>query len=256
MAEWLALALVMTATGAVVLAVVMLKHRREGEEVDPSETPDVIEYMVMMIGVVYAIVLGLAMAGVWEGRGAAQDSIRVEAQALREVQERAAVYPAPVRDRIREDVDAYVVYTVEKEWPRLVDGGELTARGNGLLAAVREDVAGYEPRTDREAQAYQPMVEQVALADNARIARGDSAGPTMPGVVWFGLLAGAAIVVGLVFALQIQRSARELLVAALFSTLIAFLLFLVWEFDAPLGRDASDTVGPFRDLFPMAFSGN
>ena len=48
----------------------------------------------MMIGVVYAIVLGLAIAGVWEARGAAQESVRQEAQALHEISERVQVYPA------------------------------------------------------------------------------------------------------------------------------------------------------------------
>ncbi|NEE44440.1 hypothetical protein G3M55_07425, partial [Streptomyces sp. SID8455] len=68
------------------------------------------EYMTMMIGVVYAIVLGLAIAGVWEGRSAAQESVRLEAQALHEVQSRSSVYPVEVRDRIRADVDAYVAH--------------------------------------------------------------------------------------------------------------------------------------------------
>ena len=72
----------------------------------------------------------------------------------------------------------------------------------------------------------------------------------MPGVVWFGLITGAVVTVGMIFALQIRRTARELILAGLFSALIAFLLFLIWDFDAPYSRGITATADPFLDLFP------
>ncbi|ATL32440.1 DUF4239 domain-containing protein [Streptomyces formicae] len=250
MSEWLVLALAMAAACAVVLTVTQLRHRRTGADYDASETPDVIEYMTMMIGVVYAIVLGLAIAGVWEARGAAQEHVRVEAQSLHEVSERARVYPDDVRDRIRADVHAYVSYVVTTEWHTMSAKGELTDRGAELLTRVRHDVTDYQPKSDFEAQAYQPLVDQVAAADDARSARADSAGATMPGVVWFGLIAGGLVTIGMIFALQIRRTRRELILAGLFSALFAFLLFLIWDFDAPYSRGIAATAEPFHMLFP------
>jgi hypothetical protein len=241
----------MAAACAVVLTITVMNQRRVGEDDDPSETPDVIEYMTMMIGVVYAIVLGLAIAGVWEARGAAQDSVRTEAQALHEVSARAQVYPTEVRTLIRDDVEAYVTHVVDEEWRHMAEHGSLTDEGTLLLERVRRDVTDYVPKNDHEAQAYQPLVDQVAAVDDARGARGQSIGATMPPVVWFGLITGAVVTVGLIFTLQIRRTFRELLLAGLFSALIAFLLFLVWDFDAPLGRAISATADPFIDLFPQ-----
>ena len=252
MPEWLVLTLAMLAACAVVVIITFLRHRRAAEDEDPSETPDVIEYMTMWIGVVYAIVLGLAIAGVWEGRSAAQDHVQAEAVALHEISERVRVYPPEIRDRIRDDVNAYVGHVVTTEWKTMADDGDLTDRGSALLQRLREDVTDYEPRTDFEAQAYQPLVDQVTAADQARIARGDSTGATMPGVVWFGLLAGAVITIGMVFALQIRRTPRDLVLAGLFSALIAFLLFLIWDFDSPYNHGAADAAQPFLDLFPNA----
>ncbi|WP_411109160.1 hypothetical protein [Streptomyces sp. c-19] len=251
MSEWLVLTLAMAAACAVVLTIVVINNRRIPEDDDPSETPDVIEYMTMMIGVIYAIVLGLAIAGVWEARGAAQETVRQEAQAMHEISARVEVYPQQVRDRIRADVDAYVGYVVDKEWAHMAEEGELSEEGTALLDRVRRSVTDYQPANDFEGQAYQPLVDQVAVADDARGARGQSAGATMPGVVWFGLIIGALVTVGLIFTLQIRRTGRELLLAGLFSVLIAFLLFLIWDFDAPFGRGISATATPFTDLFPQ-----
>ncbi|MGA4838346.1 hypothetical protein [Streptomyces sp. G45] len=250
MSEWLVLALAMAAACGVVLLITVLRHRRTSTDDDTSDTPDVMEYMTMMIGVVYAIVLGLAIAGVWEARGAAAEHPRAEAQALHEVYERVRVYPPEVRDRIRGDVRAYVGHVVNTEWDEMSDTGELTPRGQALLATLRHDVTDYEPKNDFEAQAYQPLVDQVALVDDARSARDDSAEATMPAVVWFGLITGGLVTVGLVFAFQIRRTARELVLAGLFSALIAFLLFLIWDFDAPYSRGIASTAEPFTALFP------
>ena len=250
MSDWLVLVLAMLGACAVVVVITLVRHKRAPEDEDPSETPDVIEYMTMWIGVVYAIVLGLAIAGVWEARGAAQDYVQSEAQALHEISERARVYPPDTRDLIRDDIDAYVGYVVHTEWRAMADDEQVTDRGAVLLQRVREDVTDYKPRNDYEAQAYQPMLDQLAAADQARNARADSTEPTMPPVVWWGLLAGAVITIGMVFALQIRRTRRELILAGLFSALIAFLLFLIWDFDAPYSRGVAASTEPFLSLFP------
>ncbi|MFF3935515.1 bestrophin-like domain [Streptomyces phaeofaciens] len=250
MPEWLVLTLAMLSACVVVIIVTLVRHRTAAEDEDPSETPDVIEYMTMWIGVVYAIVLGLAIAGVWEARSVAQDHVQAEAQALHEISERVRVYPPDVRDRIRDDVNAYVGHVVTVEWKAMADKGEVTERGGELLQRVRTDVTDHEPANDFQAQAYQPLLDQMAAADEARNARAGSTGATMPGVVWFGLLAGAVITIGMVFALQIRRTTRELVLAGLFSALIAFLLFLIWDFDAPYSRGITASAEPFLALFP------
>jgi hypothetical protein len=250
LSDWLVLVLAMLGACAVVLVITLLRHRTAAEDEDPSETPDVIEYMTMWIGVIYAIVLGLAIAGVWEARNAAQDYVQSEAQALHEISERVRVYPPDVRDGIRADVDAYVRYVVHTEWRTMAHDERVTDRGTDLLQRVRADVTDYRPRNDFEAQAYQPLLDQLAAADQARNARADSIGATMPPVVWWGLLTGALITIGMVFALQIRRTGRELVLAGLFSATIAFMLFLIWDFDAPYSRGIAVTAEPFVSLFP------
>lgn len=250
MSDWLVLVLAMLGACAVVVVITMVRHRTASDDEDPSETPDVIEYMTMWIGVVYAIVLGLAIAGVWEARSAAQDYVQSEAQALHEISERVRVYPPDVRDRIRGDVDAYVGYVVHTEWRRMADDGQVTDRGGELLQQVRADVTDYQAKNEFEAQAYQPLLDQLTAADQARNSRADSTGATMPPVVWWGLLTGALITVGMVFALQIRRTGRELILAGLFSATIAFMLFLIWDFDAPYSRGIAVTAEPFLSMFP------
>lgn len=251
MPEWLVLILAIVLACSVVTVAVVLRQRRI-EDDDPSETPDVIEYMTMMIGVVYAIVLGLAIAGVWEERNVADDTVKQEAQALHEIHERAALAPQPQREKIQTDVAAYVHHTVGTEFPHMVAKDELTPRGDRLLAEVRKDVLDWQPRDSRDEQTYAALADQVATVDAARVARADSAEPTLPGFVWGGLYAGAAISVAMLFSLQIQRSTRELILAGLFTALLVFLLLLVRHFDDPFARGLTDPAGAYTVFFPKA----
>lgn len=255
MSNWLALTLAMAAACAAVVLTAFLRDRRAPDDEDPDDTPDVIEYMTMMIGVVYAIVLGLAIAGVWEGRAAAEDTTRTEAFALHELRERAADFPEPTADRIRTGVDRYVQHSLATEWPAFARSGELTDRGDQLLTDVRRAVLDHEPRTETESRAAYALADQVTAAVEARNTRALDAGSTLGGVVWFGLIAGGLVSVGMLFALQLRRSTRELVLAGLFTALISFLLFLVWQFDDPAARDAAGLTEPFTSLFPQASGG-
>lgn len=252
MPQWLILTLCTLAACGAVVSVVFLRQRRAGDDDDPSETPDVIEYMTMMIGVVYAIVLGLAIAGVWEARNAAEETVHREAQALHEVTTRVQVYPEGPRERIRTDVADYVRHTVREEWPHMAEEGELTDDGDRLLDRLRRDALAVQPEGSRAVQSYQGVADQVAAVDAARTERGAQAEPTMPPVVWFGLIGGGALSVGMVFALQIQRSRREVMLAGLFSAMVVFLIFLVWQFDSPYARGLDEPTEAFTALFPDA----
>ncbi|MGF1427982.1 DUF4239 domain-containing protein [Kitasatospora sp. LaBMicrA B282] len=250
MSEWLALVVAMLAACMVVILVAILRQRRKAD--DSSETPDVIEYMSMMIGVIYAVVLGLAIAASWESRSAAKEAVRVEAQSLHEAGARAAVYPAAVQDRLLGDIDTYVTYVVHDEWPLMERHRPLPATGEQMLTQVRLDVTPTSPTDLAAATTAEPVLDAVATADDARSTRNSIATSEMPLVVWIGLCTGALITVVLIFMLQIRSTFRELLLAGLFSALVAFLLFVVWDFQSPFGHSFGITATTFVQLFPVA----
>ncbi|MYX97635.1 DUF4239 domain-containing protein [Streptomyces sp. SID486] len=252
MPEWLVYTLISILVCLLVVVAIVVRHRRVAVDEDTSETPDVLEYMVMMVGVVYAIVLGLAIAGVWEARGAAEDTVQREAQALYEIDQRLDVYPAAFHAQVHHHIDDYARHAVTTEWPAMERDAPVDGTGGRLLARIRSDVAHHTPGDELQAQAYQPLLDQIAAADDARHQRLDSAGTTLPGEVWFGLVAGAVVTLGLLYTLQIRRSARELLLATAFSALVVFLLCLVWSFDAPFGHSGTDSAQPLSDLLTTA----
>ena len=134
----------------------------------------------------------------------------------------------------------------------MTDHGELTDEGTRLLdpGAGRRHRVRAAGRT-YEAQAYQPLVDQVAAATTRAAPAGQNAGATMPGS---GLVRpdhrGRGHRRHDLHAPDPQNLPRTAAGGPLLSVLIAFLLFLIWDFDAPFGRGISATAEPFHALFP------
>lgn len=64
--------------------IVLVKHRfwPLGPDEEPRE--DVAEYISMMVGVLYALVLGLALVSVWDTHSSAEDHTAAEASAAQQ----------------------------------------------------------------------------------------------------------------------------------------------------------------------------
>lgn len=98
-----------------------------------------------------------------------------EAQALYEINQRLDVYPAAFHTQVRQHIDAYARHAVTAEWPAMEDDGPIDTTGGRLLTRIRSDIAHHTPTDELQAQAYQPLLDQVAAADDARHQRLDSA---------------------------------------------------------------------------------
>jgi hypothetical protein len=146
--------------------------------------------------------------------------------------------------------------TARPQWPLRQLGTR--RRRFGLVVLLRPMTADRFPASSRLFP-ERPAVSarrcaQAALADRVRAAT-PHAPAVLPGVVWLGLFAGAVVSVGMLFALQIRRSARELVPAGPFTALIALLLFLVRNFDEPFAWGLVNPDGAFAALFPQARAG-
>ena len=101
---------------------IMLKHRLFPPAEDAEAGDGVGEYIAMMVGVLYALVLGIVLVSVWEGRDNAENSVQTEASSLNQVYILAQDIPAPAGPRIQQDVKSYATLVVNQEWSEMAAG--------------------------------------------------------------------------------------------------------------------------------------
>ncbi|MFI6638899.1 hypothetical protein [Streptomyces sp. NPDC050504] len=248
----------MTETIAVVLGVallaaagVLLRHRYwPGSEQEPRE--DVAEYIAMMVGVLYALLLGLSLVSVWDARAGAEEHIQNEASAAHEIYQLADTLPPADSRRLRDSVTRYVRHTVRTELPAMAEGKPPEQEGWRLLHDVRTanqvppDAEAVEQATVRE------VLTQLWSLGDARRGREADARESLSPILWFGLLGGGLLTVAFMFMFGIQRSATHVVMVMGLTGLITLTVLLVHQLNQPFTGPMAVDASAFDRYFPDA----
>nr|WP_202447854.1 DUF4239 domain-containing protein [Streptomyces sp. SID5468] len=236
--------------GALLAAVcVLVKHRffPPGPDEEPRE--DVAEYISMMIGVVYALVLGLALVSVWDTRSSAENHVQSEAGALHQVYLLADALPPSAETQVRQTATAYAHQVTGAEWTRMTHREPLGDTGWHLLDRMRDT---YEKTgvTGPAQNAGQEALAQMSVLDDARRGRESDAQSSLSPVLWAGLFIGGGLTVGFMFIFGVQRRATHLVMVMGLSGFIVFLVLLIHQLDMPFGGVLGVDAEPFTRYFP------
>ncbi|MFD8752921.1 hypothetical protein ACFV0O_18385 [Kitasatospora sp. NPDC059577] len=234
---------------AVAGGAVLFNGRRARRSAPAGEArDDTAEYLTMMVGVLYALVLGLALVTVWEAKDDADANISAEAGAVHQTFLLADGLPPAAAQRARAAADTYAAYVRNEEWPLMEQRKPLGTRGWTLLHDVQNAWTSFEPTTNAQQQVDQLAFGQISVAYQARHGREAAGNRGMSGVMWFGLLAGGALTLGLMFLFGIERTGTHLVLAMGFTSLIAFMVVLVYALNSPFGGPLGLSPAPFADV--------
>jgi hypothetical protein len=237
--------------GALVAAFfVLVKHRFFPPDPDEEPREDVAEYISMMIGVIYALVLGLALVAVWGTYSSAQTDVQNESSALHQVYLLADSLPPAAEQEVRQTADAYAHYVRTVEWRRMAHHQPLGPEGWTMLNKLRDVYQSTEPAKASEQNAAQEALSQISSLDESRMARESDGESTMSPVLWAGLYIGGALTVGFMFMFGVRRTATHLIMVMGLSGFIVFLILVIYQLDAPFSGMLSVGAGDFARYFP------
>jgi len=193
---------------------------------------DVAGFIYTVLGVVYAVLLGLMVVAVWEQWNAATDTADREASELVEVFWVADRMPESEGHRIQELVRSYARVVVNEEWP-LMRQGESSPKAWELLDEIRSAVQNSQPSTPAQQVLYEEGLERVHELGDARRARLLEADQGLPSILWIVLIVGGIVVIGFTYLFGLESTVIHLLMVAALVLIIALVLFTVAELDFP-----------------------
>jgi hypothetical protein len=215
---------------------------------------DVAGFIYAVVGIVYAVLLGLVVVAVWGDYEATRDTTYREADELAEIFWLAHRLPEPQQHHIQELARSYARVVIEEEWP-LMAHGRSSPRAWALLDEMRGTLQGFEPRTKAGQVLYQEGLHQIHDLANARRMRLVEANQGIPALLWVVLVVGGMITVGFTYLFGLQSTwAHRLMVAAL-AGLIVLVLFTIGALDYPFSGGARIGTGAFElvlDRFEMS----
>jgi hypothetical protein len=199
---------------------------------------DVAGFIYAVLGVAYAVVLGLVLIAVWEEYREASDIVENEANALAEIFWLAHRIPKPESVQVQKLIQSYAQEVINREWLLMELGGS-SAREWVLIDDIRVSLQGIEPRTRATQEIYAEGLDQLQRLADARRMRLVAAREAIPTVLWVVLVFGAITVIGFtfLFGLEVTWAHRTMVVAL--AAVIALILFTIGALDYPFSGGAS-----------------
>ena len=193
---------------------------------------DVAGFIYAVLGVVYAVLLGLMVVAVWEQWNAAAGRADQEASELAEVFWIADRMPESEGHHIQELIRSYARVVVEEEWP-LMRQGKPSQKAWVLLDEIRSAVQDLQPSTPAQLVLYEQSLERVHELADARRDRLLEADQGLPAILWVVMIIGGVVVIGFTYLFGLDSTAIHLLMVSALALIIALVLFTVAELDFP-----------------------
>ena len=197
---------------------------------------DVAGFIYAVLGVSYAVLLGLMLIAVWEQWNAAQDVASDEANELAGIFWFAHALPQPEGRHIQELARSYAQVVVEEEWP-LMEQGRSSPKAWATLDELRGTILGLDPPTGAQQVRYNQVLEQLHALGDARRERLLAASEGLATILWVVLIGGALITIAFTYLFGLENTVVHTLMVAALAMILSLSLFTVAALDYPFKGD-------------------
>lgn len=189
-----------------------------------------------IVSVLYAIVLAFVLIAVWEQMADAQRTTYTESAALVEVYWDAQGVPDAQRIAIQDLANNYANQIINVEFPQMEAHGPVDPAGWQIADRIRATWNSWNPDGDEQNALMEDGRDQIRILYNARAERLAASSDGLSGVMWLVMIAGALLVMGVLFLFGIAGRAAHLAIVVVAASMIALLLFSVYELEYPFSR--------------------
>jgi Protein of unknown function (DUF4239) len=212
-----------------------------------GEYNDVVSWVFAGIGVFYGLALGLIAVGTWEDFTSIDGQVSQEAALLGGLYDDLDGYPEPMRGRLEEQLRVYTRFVVEKDWPAHRQG-LVDDEGNRLLGKFEDMVRAYDPQNEREKIVHAEVVHAVTQVDEARRVRLSSVTAGLPASLWFVVLIGGVLNMGLLYLFWVENTLLHAILVAVFATFVGLMIFLTAAMDNPFRGHFSVSPDAYQEV--------
>jgi hypothetical protein len=205
---------------------------------------DIAAAIFSIIGVTYAVLLAFVATLAWDGFNKAKAASYMEAAQVMDVFQAANSLSEPARTNLVGDLNHYTASVITIEWPAQAEGHVIHA-GDKYIEALDQHVADLRLASPTDASNYMLVAEALTRLRDARQERLLAAQTTIPGIVWFVLIAGGAITISFGSFLGAQSIRMQLSMCALLAVSGILVLVLIIALSNPFRGDFRVSTAPF-----------
>lgn len=227
---WLCVGTVVIAVGLSLLGLTLVRRSIELRQL--RSLHDVAGFILAVVGILYAVLLGFMVVVQWEQYTSARSDASAEAGDVLNLYRDAVAlgHPGiPLATSVRNYTEA-IIYVDFPYVATHLEGDPATGRSvNAILRAViklRESAPADNFFVDQ-------AVEDATAVSQARRTRIEDSSATLPGPLWLALLAGGVLTIGFTYFFGLESFQAQALMVSALAVIIALCLFVILDFDLP-----------------------
>lgn len=193
-----------------------------------------------------AVLVAFVLIALFDAVKDADDASYREADGLVAAAWASDSLPAGTGDQIRALARAYATTVVDDEWPQMSGGASVPSTGWSQLDRLRRTLEQAPVDDDWQVERKTEAAHQLWAVYEARQDRLDAAGSGVDAVVWFTLLLGSVLSIGLPLLFGGPSVRAHVIIVGTLTATIALLLYATYQLQNPFGGGAGVDPGAFR----------
>jgi len=198
---------------------------------------DVTTALIAVLGTLYAIVLGLIVVDALSHREQAEIMESSEANALATVMHLCHTLPVPQRRPIMQSELDYCEAAVDKEWNMMGTGTASERDTVTAFDSLWEEVADYDPQTNRETNLHNSMLAAMTDFSNARRYRIVTCSHGLPALLWFILIMGGICTISFTYFFGAEKMKLQAIMTSIVSFMLCLNILVVFFYSSPYKGD-------------------
>jgi hypothetical protein len=190
-------------------------------------------FYASIVGIVYALLLGMIAVTTWESNGAVRDLASREAMALNNLWRGTIAFSEPAKTAIRSDIKTYIQTVIDVEFPNAEKAQQADQAGVHLASLV-EKLNAYEPKTPGDEVRYGTVMMTLNDLLIARRLRLLAAEEAIPGMLWAVMILGTFVTMGLCFFLSPNSPVLHYVLTLGMAVVFGATITLIVAMDHPL----------------------
>lgn len=209
-----------------------------------SNTNNVLGTYIGVVGLPVGVILSFIVANASAQFTDAQKSENEEATKIFALYNLVGEYPVQ-GPALQQQIRTYVTEIIDSEFTIMAEGVQPTV-GFDLLTAIGESIYALNPVTNRESILYSQAITLYQEIQSLRIIRMGYVSFGLPSELWWVLILGVVIVIGMTFFLNLCSFFLQAAVSAMVTAALVSMLFLIIAFNFPYRGDFALDATPFQ----------
>jgi Protein of unknown function (DUF4239) len=236
--------LVVVVPGAVLL--LQWGIRRRWPTLAVGEHNDVVGFIIAVVGVIYAVLLGFVVIVSWEGFNSAESIVDQEASTLRSIYRESAAFPPETQQEIEGLVRQYAGEVVTWEWPAMAEAEPGDPRVGAVIDELTATIATVPVSTPAQQEFVGAEAQRLSELVALRSQRLDYADRGIPEVLWVALVVGGVVTIGFALLFGLQRAVLHSLMVGSLAALVGVLFFVTLMINYPFAGGVAVHPEPFE----------